>query len=190
MIDEVIQIINDSLSGIRSDEVLFGLTQRIYRTIGDEDAIEYFPGFVKHDGEVVLVDIDDINSILLYHKTNAASLTNPVRGGYGDTLISEDVISFSLTAIWDTRKLKIHGVDLLLLLKSRIPQGIAGVAGIDNIQIIPVSASLLSKQIFDSDFSIGSKYLLPEFINLIQINYNIRLKYDQNCIEKCVNCSN
>lgn len=189
MIDEIIDTINGALSGIHKDEVLFGITKSVYRTTDDE-TIEYFPGYVKNDGEVSLIDIDDINSIIIYHKAKTAALTNPVRSGYGDGLTSDDTLSFSMVSVWDTRKIKIQPIDLLLLLKSRMPQGITGVNGIDLIQITTLNAALASKQIFDSEFSLRGKYLLPEYVNLIEINYNIRLKYDQHCIEKCINCSN
>jgi hypothetical protein len=72
-----------------------------------------------------------------------------------------------------------------------MPQGIAGIPNIKDVVITPVGAILNTKQVFDSEYSIGGKgYILPMFMNFIQLNYTVLIRYDQQCIDKCINCSN
>lgn len=190
MIEEVIKLINTGLQGIDSDEKIIGLTQLIWRLSG-ADKVDYLPGVVDSSGEAIYAGIDDVNSIMLYHRSNAAQLSfTRNSGGYGDGRQNEDVISFSLISVWDTRKIQTEKADMLLLLRSRIPQEIAGIDGINQIVITPTGALLNTKQIFESEYKMQVAYLLPNFINIIQLNYNIQFKYDPRCIEKCINCKN
>jgi len=190
MINTVIDLINMQFDGIVKDQITLGLVQRVYRS-NSGDVIDFMPGIIKDDGEAIYAGIDDIKSLTIYHKTNAASLAFSARGGFGDARQSEDTIICNLIAAWDTRKVKIQAVDMLLLLRSRIPQGIGGIPEIKDVVITPSGALLNTKQVFDTEYSIGaSGYLLPLYINFIQINYTILLRYDQSCINKCIDCSN
>jgi len=188
MINDIIDVLNNCFDGICNGEVVIGLTQKVYRE--QSENVEYFPGVVKPDGEIILVDVDDISSLLIYHRVNAMALSYSQRSssGYGDAKIIEDSIGLSLISIWDTRKLNVQHVDLGLILRSRFPQEIKGIKNIQQALIIPVSVNMNNKQIFESEFSLSKQTLLPNFINLIQINYNIQLKYDQQCMKTCIDC--
>lgn len=188
MIDVIINLINNSLDGLHDSEIVLGLVQSVYR-VNNSGTIEFMPGVVKADGEALYAGIDDVNSIMLYHKTNNAALSFGNRSGFGDSRQSEDSISCSLIAVWDMRKIKIHSADMVLLLRSRMPQQVLDVPGINQVNIIPTAALLNTKQIFESEYAIDSSYLLPIYMSFIQINYTVQIKYDQNCIEKCINCS-
>lgn len=188
MINTVIDLINGQLDGIVQDQITLSLVQRVYRS-NSSDVIDFMPGIVKPDGEAIYAGIDDIKSLTLYHKTNAASLAYSARGGFGDARQSEDTVICSLIASWDTRKLKLQAVDMLLLLRSRMPQGIRGIPNIKDVLITPTGALLNTKQVFDTEYSIGaSGYLLPLYINFIQVNYTILLRYDQECMKTCPDC--
>lgn len=189
MINEIIDTINNQLDEIVAGQIVLGLTQRVYRSNGDE-SIEFMPGIVGNDGEAIYAGIDDIQSLTIYHKVSAANLSFAPRGGYGDAKRNEDTITLSLIAGWDTRKVPLQAVDMLLLLRSRLPQSIRDVPNMIDVQVVPQGAILNTKQIFDSEYSIGENYLLPMYINFIQLNYSILIKYDQQCIDKCINCSN
>lgn len=189
MIDQIIDLINNNLDGIHENEIVLGIVQKLYRKNSD-DSVDFIPGIVDDNGDAIYAGIDDINSLIIYHKINSANLSFLQRGGYGDTRDNEDSIVCSCLAIWDIRKIKLQNADMLLLLRSRFPQEIKieNIEGIKRIQIIPNIATLNSKQIFDSEYSFNETYLLPFYINLIQINYTIFIKYDQQCIDKCINC--
>ena len=188
MIETIIDLINNGLDGIVANQLTLGLAQRVYRVNGD-DSLDFMPGVVNAEGEALYAGIDDIQSLIIYHKTNSASLAFSPRGGYGDTRQSEDSISCALVAAWDTRKVKVSHVDMMLLLRSRFPQSIVDMPGIKSVIVSPVNALLNSKQVFDSEYSIGaSNYILPIYINLIQINYSIQIRYDQTCINQCISC--
>jgi hypothetical protein len=187
MIDEIIDCINDGFDKIHQDQIVIGIAQRVYR-VSSSGSIEYMPGIVNMDGEAIYAGLDDIQSLIIYHKTNTANLSLNPRIGYGDSKISEDNILCSLIACWDTRKMPLQSADLLLLLRARFPQEIKGIDQISQILIFPSSAILNTKQIFDSEYTVQEGYLLPIYMNFIQINYTILIKYDQQCINKCINC--
>lgn len=189
MINTVIDLINNGLNGIVTDQIVVGLVQRVYR-FGEGDAIEFMPGVVGNDGEIVYAGYDDIKSLNIYHKTNAANLSYGQRNtGYGDNRRNEDTIAMSMVAAWDTRKIPLQSVDMLLLLRSRLPQQITGIEDFGDALIVPQSALLNSRQVFESEYTVASSYLLPNYINFLQLNYIIQLKYDQTCISRCINCS-
>lgn len=187
MINTLIDLLNNQFDGIVPDQIVLGLVQRIYRH-GD-NAIEFMPGIVDADGEAIYAGIEDIKSLSIYHKANTANLTyGNMRVGFGDSRQSEDSINCSIIACWDIRKVKLQSVDMLLLLRSRLPQMIKGVPGIKSILITPTGAILDTKQVFGSEYTVAETYLLPIYINFLQINYTIQLRYDQQCIDQCINC--
>lgn len=189
MINTIIDLINNGLCGIVSDQIVVGLVQRVYR-YGKDDAIEFMPGIIGNDGEIIYAGYDDIKSLSIYHKTNAANLTfGTTRTGYGDNRRNEDTIAMSMVAAWDTRKVPLQSVDMLLLLRSKFPQAIKGIPDIGDVLIVPQSALLNTKQVFESEYTVASSYLLPNYINFLQLNYIIQLRYDQTCIAGCINCS-
>lgn len=187
MIDEVIGLINNGFDGLDAEEIILGLATRVYRQSSDEN-IDYLPGIVNAQGEAVYAGIDDVKSLMIYHKTNSAGLSFVARSGYGDGIFNSDTISCSIIATWDTRKIPLQHADMLLILRSRLPQQIVNFADIKKIDIQATGAILNSKQVFDAEYSFDKNYLLPIYINLIQINYSLILKYDQQCIDKCINC--
>lgn len=189
MINEVIDLINNGLVGIVEEQIVVGLAQRVYR-YGSDDAIEFMPGIVDKDGEAIYAGYDDIKSLSIYHKTNAANLSfGTTRTGYGDSRRNEDTVALSMVAAWDTRKVPLQSVDMMLMLRSRFPQVIKGIPDIGDVQVVPQSALLNSKQVFESEYTVASSYLLPIYINFLQLNYIIQLRYDQQCIANCINCS-
>lgn len=186
MIDTIIDLINNGFDGLNESEIILGLAQRVYRQTSD--GVEYMPGIVKSDGEIVYAGIDDINSLLIYHKINSSNLSFTPKGGYGDTRESEDSLQCNCIAAWDSRKINLHHADMLLLLRSRVPQEIKGIENIKRIIIVPSSALLNTKAIFESEYAFDENYLLPNYINFVQLNYTIVIRYDQQCINKCINC--
>lgn len=189
MINTIIDLINNGLTGIVPDQIVVGLVQRVYRNNSD-DSIEFMPGIVRDDGEIIYAGYDDIKSLNIYHKTNAANLSfGGTRTGYGDNKRNEDTIAMSMVAAWDTRKVPLQSVDMMLLLRSRFPQVIKGIPDFGDAVIVPQSALLNSKQVFESEYTVATGFLLPNFINFLQLNYIIQLKYDQTCIPGCINCS-
>lgn len=188
MINVVIDLINEGLDGIHKEAIVLGIAQRVYRVNG-ADVVEFMPGIVKQDGEAIYAGIDDVTSMMIYHKANTGNLSFGARSGYGDNKSNEDSFAFNLISVWDTRKIPLQSVDMLLLLRSRMPQEIKGIPLIKQVLILPSSALLNTKQIFESEYTVDKGYLLPIYMNFIQLNYTIQIKYDQQCIEKCINCS-
>jgi hypothetical protein len=187
MINDVIDSINNKLDGIRPDQLTLGLAQKVYR-VNSDDSVEYMPGILKEDGDVIYAGIDDINSLLIYHKSNAGQFTYDQRAGFGDSRINIDTFSLSIIAAWDFRKIKLNDAEMSLLLRSRIPQEINFDKNIRSVVISPASVNLNSKQVFDSEYALKENYLLPLYIMFIQINYTVQFVYDPACIDKCISC--
>lgn len=192
MIETIIDLINNQLEGIDKDEIILGIAQQVYRQ-KSEGGIEYMPGVLKlGTDEVVYAGIDDVNTIMIYHKLNTATLAfaAPQNGssGYGDVRRNSDSISCSLITVWDTRKIKVYSPDMLLLIRGRMPQAIIDVPGINSLEIIANNAQLNTRQVFQSEYSFDENYLLPHYFKMMQLNYTIQLRYDPTCIEKCINC--
>src|SRR5688572_15659275 len=125
MINDVIDLINDGFDGLHGDQIVLGLIKRVYRI--SSTGIEYMPGVVNNEGEAIYAGIDDVKSLMLYHKSNTGNLNyGSTRTGYGDARSIEDSFSFTLIAVWDTRKIPLQDVDMLLLLRARMPQEIKG----------------------------------------------------------------
>jgi len=191
VIDKIIDLINGQFDGIREDEIILGIAQQVYRSKQD-GVVEYMPGILNlGTDEVIYAGIDDINSIMIYHKVNSSNLTfvNPQAGsGYGDGRRNEDSILCSVITVWDTRKVKIHSPDMLLLIRSRMPQVILDVPNINSVTITANNALLNTQQVFQSEYKLEENYLLPHYFKMLQLNYTIQLRYDPECIEKCIDC--
>lgn len=187
MILEIIDSINGQIKSIHNEEAIYGIAQRVYR-INSDETIDFLPGIVDKYGEARYVGLDDIESLTIYHKVNSSSFSFAQRGGYGDARRNEDTIACSLIAIWDARKINVYSSDMALLLRSRMPQQIRDVPGVNLVTIAPVGAVLNNKQVFDSEYAFDKNYLLPIYISFIQLNYTVQVRYDDTCIEKCINC--
>lgn len=189
MIDQIVGLINGGFDGLHQAEIILGIADSIHR-IDSEGAIEFIPGIVKlGTDEAVYAGIDDVRSIIIYHKMNAASLSFGARNsGYGDSRKNIDSINCSIIALWDTRVIKLYSPDMMLLLRSRMPQLIKGIPEVGDATIAPSVTTLDTKQIFESEYRFSKPYLLPMYIKMLQINYTIQLNYDPVCIDKCINC--
>jgi hypothetical protein len=192
MIETIIDLINNQLDGIDKDEIILGIAEQVYRSKSD-GTVEYMPGVLKlGTDEVIYAGVDDVNSIMMYHRLNTAALAfAPAQNGssgYGDVRRHIDNISVIHITIWDTRKIKIYAPDMLLLIRARMPQVIIDVPGINSLEIIVNNAQLNTRQIFQSEYSFDEKYILPHYFKMMQLNYTIALRYDPACVDKCINC--
>ena len=190
MINEIIDLINGTLDGIHKEEIILGIAQSVHRT-KSSGVVEFIPGIVElGSDEAIYAGVDDLNSLIVYHKVNAASLTygRQANAGFGDGRRNEDIFSCFLFALWDTRKLKVYPADMVLLLRSRMPVKVIGVPGLNDVNVSMNNAILNTKQVFDSEYSLDENYLLPAYISMIQVNYTIQLKYDPDCASKCIDC--
>src|SRR5687767_8937819 len=124
MISQIIKAINHDFSGIHSDERFFGIAQTIEFTQGSEKI--RMPGIIGFDGEITYAGIDDVNSIMIYHKMGNASVTQLTNGRgdhFGDI---RNVFSLSAYVYWNVAKLKLYHDQVFMLLQSRFPVVVHG----------------------------------------------------------------
>lgn len=182
MVSEIIDILNNSLSGLHPDAVLYGLAQTVVRTQGSEtDAL---PGLVNKDGEIKYVGIDDIYSIIIYHKLNSLSST-PKNNGRGDNP-GDLTTSFGLSMIvyWDRKRYNKLPDEVVFIAQARLPQLIKDTDDVKLIKIKVGSANFNSLQVFTQEYS-GTKFDLPPNANLMNLNYTIEATFNPACLPAC-----
>ena len=185
MIVEILDLINDQLKGIDPAEKVYGQAQTVIRISGSEQ--DELPGLIGADGEIKYVGIDDVESIIIYHKVNSVSIIQQ-NNGRGDAVGDmQDTFSLSLIAYWDRKKIKFLPDQLLLMLQARLPQEVRGITDIKTVRIRPVNTILNTLQIFNTEYR-GNSFKLPANIHLIQLNYNIETVFNPDCFRKCPEC--
>lgn len=185
MISEVLDLINEQLMGINPAEKIYGQAQTVHRISGSET--DELPGIIGADGEIKYVGIDDVESIIIYHKLNAGSIIQQ-NNGRGDTVGDlQDTFSLSLITYWDRKKIKLMPDQMLLLIQARMPQEIRGIKDIKTIRIRPVNINLNTLQIFNTEYR-SNIFRLPANIHLIQLNYNIETVFNPDCFRECPEC--
>lgn len=186
MIGSIIDIINNNLSGWHSDEIFYGVAESILRTSGS--VITKLPGIVHSNGEIKYVGIDDIKSIIGYHKLNSISTTQLTNGNgdsFGDI---RNVYNMSLFIYWDANKINSINDTALFIAQSRLPLGIHGIKDIKNVVIRLVNANLNTYQIYRQEYEFEEIIPLPENKRIIQINYNAEITFKPECFRQCPEC--
>lgn len=187
MIVEIIDIINRQLGGISKDESLFGVTIPVLRQQGT--IIERMPGVVGADGEIKYAGIDDINSLMIYHRVNTtttAQLRNGVGDSYGDI---RNAFGMSAFVYWDRSKINMHADQIMLMLQSRMPLGITGLKDVRQTNIILTGANTNTYQIYQQEYASSEPLRpLPMHMHIMQLNYNIETTINPECYRQCPVC--
>jgi hypothetical protein len=182
MIEEIIDILNGSLTGLHRDEKLYGLAQSVIRKQGTE--IELLPGLIDKTGEVQYVGIDDVSAFILYHKLNTLS-TTAKNNGHGDK--PGDLVStygLSMIIYWDRKRLNKMPDELLMLFHARLPQMITSIPNVKMTKIKTGNANFSSLQAYNQEYQ-GASFNLPPNVNLINLNYTIEMTFNPACLPTC-----
>lgn len=187
MINKVLDIINDQLAGIQRGEKIFGIAASVLRMQGA--VVERMPGVVKADGEIMYVGIDDVYSLMIYHKINSSTirqLSNGIGDNYGDI---RNVFSMSAIIYWDTSRLNLYSDQMLLMLQSRMPLGIRGIVDVKNINIVLTDANTNTHQVYQQEYESEEQLKpLPAHMHIMQLNYNIESTTNPECYRQCPVC--
>lgn len=182
-LNKFIEEVNKPLEKIISGIKVYGLAESIARKTGT--VTEVFPGVIDNDGEIKYVGIDDLNSVIIYHKANALGVRNSTQNrGFGDDLNALiNAYSLSMIVYMDRKKTKLSADQLFLYIQSNIPSEIK-MSPYKQI-LIQISTVILNSQaVFDSEYK-GSENPLPANHSLMQINYTIESTLQKRCFEKC-----
>lgn len=182
MVEEVISILNDSLKGLIPDQALYGIAQSVYRIVGTER--ETLPCVVSKDGEGKYVGIDDIKSIIGYHKMNTVSTTTLANGrgdNHGD-LTNTFGLGFYL--FWSRVRFNKMPDEFLMLVQSRWPVIIKGMPDIKIAKVKIGNTNTNTLQIYSQEYTEPSPKL-PANVSLMQINYSIELTFNPDCLPGC-----
>jgi hypothetical protein len=182
MVNEIIDILNETLGGLHSSQVMYGIAQSMERVQGTER--EILPCLVDTVGEGKYVGIDDVKSIIGYHKLNVASSTQ-VNNGKGDN--PGDLIntySLSMILYWDRKRFNQVADDLLMLIQSRWPILIVGAPDTKVVRVRLVNANFNSLQIYAQEYALENSKLPPQ-MSMAQFNYTIEITFNPACIKAC-----
>lgn len=182
MIQDIIDTINQALSGIFPAQKCYSLAQSVLRNQGSE--VEVLPGEVNKDGEIVYVGLDDVYSLITYHKLSSIATTQLPNGRGDNPGDLQNNYQLSLVAYWDRKKLNAMPDEMLLLLQSRWPRILVGAdikTGTANFGATITN----SLQIFNTEYQ-GTKFRLPANHSLMQINYTLSITFNPLCIPKCL----
>lgn len=187
MITSVVDIINEQLSGFHAEEKIYGIAESILRIQGTEEV--RMPGVVGANGEITYVGIDDIYSLIIYHKINSISvtqLTSGVGDNFGDV---KNTASISAFVYWDMAKIKEAPDKMLMIIQSTMPLLIRGLKDIKTAAIRLTSANINSYQLYRQEYDYQNIKPLPENKKIIQINYNTEITFKPECFRHCPECS-
>ena len=183
MIREVIHILNKQLEGIKPDQSVYGLAQSVLRVQGVER--ELLPAIIQKDGEASpYVGIDDIKSLIIYHKllsSQSAIINNGKGDNPGDIT---NTYSMALFLYWDRNRLDIMPDELLMMIQARFPVIITGITDVKTLRVRIGSSNMNSLQVYSQEYQ-ESQPKLPANIHLMQINYTIELTFNPACIKAC-----
>jgi len=184
MIFDIIKAINKDFSGIHPEEKFFGIAQTIeFMRAGEKIRM---PSIIDFTGELKYVGIDDVNSLMVYHKLNSATVTQLTNGNgdhFGDI---RNTFSIGMYVYWDTLKLKLYADQLIMLLQSRLPVTVKGLQDIKQVVIRQITANTNTLQLYGQEYLIENQ--LPPTKQILQINYNIEITFNSNCFRECPEC--
>lgn len=184
MINQIIKAINGEFAGIHSEEKIFPIAQTIEFVSGSEKV--RMPGVINSDGEITYAGIDDVNSLMIYHKLSSATisqLTNGRGDHFGDL---RNTFNISTYAYWDTTKLKLSHDQILMLLQSRLPVVVNGLKDIKQAVIRQATANVNTLQIFNAEYIIEKP--LPPTMQILQLNYIVEITFNSQCFRQCPEC--
>jgi hypothetical protein len=182
MVNKVIDTLNPLLDGIVTSQIVYGLAETTIRLRGSVRV--GFPGVIMANGEVKYVGIDDVKSIIIYHKLNSAT-TTALNNGKGDN--PGDLVnaySMSLLVYWDRRKLNLYPDELFQIIQARWPQVIMGIPDTKVVRIRISNSNMNSLQVFSQEYSYEDQKI-PENVQLMQVNYTTEITFNPACITAC-----
>ena len=178
-----IEIINKPLEKIISGVRVYGIAEPVARTSGSE--VEILPGVISNNGEIKYVGIDDLESVIIYHKANALGVRlSTIKKGFGDDPNAfVNAYSMSMIVYIDRSKTKLRPEEFFLFIQANIPFEIKE-QPYKSIFTQINTVILNTQTVYDSEYK-GTKNPLPANHSLMQINYTIESTFDKNCFEKC-----
>lgn len=182
-LNKFIEVINKPLEKLLSGIKVYGIAESIARTKGSE--IDILPGIVSNDGEIEYVGVDDVETVIVYHKVNAIGSRLATIKGYGDDQNAfQNTYSMSMVVYINRKNAKIRPEKLFLFIQANIPFLITQEPYV--LIQVPINTVILNSQtVYDSEYRYQSKKPLPKEHSLMQINYTIESTFHQNCFEKC-----
>ena len=165
-IRNIITDLNTALQGYLKSAIYYGVAQP---SIRGEQMIP-----VVND---IPVSFDDNYGIIIYHKLNGVTITR--KPGFGKT--EHTINSFAVSAVVFNNE-KITGLKSDEI--AMIMQSVFGLQNITSVRILPGSVILNSLAVYQTEYR-GVDYSLPEWANLMQLNYTVEITFKSGCFDLC-----
>lgn len=145
---------------------------------------EYIPVLIANTGEARWITFDDVKELQVYHHISSSTYTQIKRQGYGDDYNTfQHNYDLDLVVMADRRKVQVEPDVLEAAIASNMPVTTA-IQGVQNINILPVSANHNSRSLFSQEFQGTDYFLKPEHI-FFSIRYRVELQYQKGCLNLC-----
>lgn len=159
-----------------------GLTAQLTRKKGA--SFEVIPGLVNTKGEVKWITFDDIRELQVYHRIISSGYIQQKKDSYGDGYTNfQHNYEVDLVVMADRRRIRVHSDVLEAAIASNMPVSYK-IAGVNFINILPVSANHNSRALFSQEFNGIDYFLKPEHI-FFSIRYRVEIRYQKGCLSLC-----
>lgn len=178
-IHEINASLKDLFKSFKNAKV-YGLAESVIRKQGSRE--DFLPCEIHKDGEANYIGIDDIYSVISYHKENSITVSigkNANGDGIGDTV---NTYQNTLIVYLDSKKTKLQPSELFLYIQSAFPEQII-LKPYKLIFVRFANVILNTQVVYSAEYKVDSK--LSAHQHLFAINYNIESTHKKGCFDKC-----
>jgi hypothetical protein len=178
-LNEFVHIINEELKGLVPGMQVFGIAETVMR--GSEPV----PAIVNITGDYQYVGIDDIKSLIIYHRVGSVSIKRGTVRGFGDEPNNYvNTYQMGMIVYMDMKRTALTPDALLLYIQARMP-GMFKVDPYPTDVIITLNNVILNgRTVWAAEYG-DLSFKLPAERTLMQINYTIESQVRVACFEKC-----
>lgn len=177
----IIEEINESIAipGCLGQGKIYCLANSIVRRTGSQ--YDLLPGIIAKDGEITYVGLDDVESIIIYHKLLSITCQTKPGRGMADDLVN--IYRCCMIVYMSREKMDMIPDEVFLLIQASTPDMIR-LEPYRTIVIKFQNVDLDDQSVFEREYK-GTDFRLPANHNIFQINYNIESTFSRICFNKC-----
>lgn len=179
-IHEINEGLKDLFKSFKNAKV-YGLAQSVIRKQGTRE--DLLPCVISKDGESTYIGIDDVYSIIAYHKTSSMSFKlvgSPSGDSIGDI---QNTYQNTLYVYLDTKKTKLLPEELILYIQANFPDWLI-IKPYLTVRTSFTNVILNTQVVYASEYKVTDSKLSAHQ-HLFAINYNIESTHKKGCFDKC-----
>jgi hypothetical protein len=144
---------------------------------------QVFPVVFTKKGEGKYIGVDDLKTMIAYHKVNRMDIVVKPRSGYGDGK-GKMVNRYSMTMVVFLQRVqtKMEGHEFVLWLESVFPKSLK-FPNFDSVEYTINNVILNEQQVFGAEYKNVQYFVKPEHA-LMAINYTIESTFKSECFNE------